>query len=263
MKLLQAVTLTDPAVISIVGAGGKTSLAFALARELARQKKKVLITTTTAMFHPGRNQNLKPGIPAQHFDRILIGSAQDLGSPLPRAGEIRVGGSAVRGSKIKGYEPEALSPVLDHPVFDAVLIEADGARMRPVKAPAPHEPVIPPQTRMVMGVIGLDCLGRALDDGIAHRPKRLAGLSGRKTGDPITPDLLTDLALAEQGIFKSAAQNMEKILILNKADTPELADQGLDIAKRITQKNPPIHACLVVSLKDSPNPVKYVWPGLE
>ena len=41
-------------VISFVGAGGKTSCMLELARSLAKQGKKVLVTTTTHMEHPVR-----------------------------------------------------------------------------------------------------------------------------------------------------------------------------------------------------------------
>ncbi|MCF8109113.1 MAG: hypothetical protein K9J81_08985, partial [Desulfohalobiaceae bacterium] len=39
-------------IISLVGAGGKTSLMFQLAREIAARKQRVLTTTTTRIFSP-------------------------------------------------------------------------------------------------------------------------------------------------------------------------------------------------------------------
>jgi probable selenium-dependent hydroxylase accessory protein YqeC len=48
-----------PSVVSLVGAGGKTSTLFWLARALAAGGQRVLVTTTTRMFPPepkyGRN----------------------------------------------------------------------------------------------------------------------------------------------------------------------------------------------------------------
>ena len=49
---METMRKTDFPVISFVGAGGKTSCMLELARNLAAQGKKVLVTTTTHMEHP-------------------------------------------------------------------------------------------------------------------------------------------------------------------------------------------------------------------
>ena len=60
--------------------------------------------------------------------------------------------------KISGPEKEILEKL---PGFcDLLLVEADGSRRRPLKVPAVHEPVIPSFADMVVGVIGLDCIGK-------------------------------------------------------------------------------------------------------
>ena len=41
---------------------------------------------------------------------------------------------------------------------DVMLIEADGAKHKPLKVPADWEPVIPEFADIVVSVIGLDCL---------------------------------------------------------------------------------------------------------
>ena len=42
--------------------------------------------------------------------------------------------------------------------------------MRPVKAPAAHEPVIPLEATLVVPVVGLDALEGPIDE-VAHRPE--------------------------------------------------------------------------------------------
>ena len=44
--------IPEHAVISVTGAGGKTSLMFGLAKELAAEGKKVAVTTTTHLLSP-------------------------------------------------------------------------------------------------------------------------------------------------------------------------------------------------------------------
>ena len=48
--------LADGGVVSLVGAGGKTSLMFRLARELTKAGGTVLTTTTTKIFEPTPDQ---------------------------------------------------------------------------------------------------------------------------------------------------------------------------------------------------------------
>ena len=51
-SLKEALDIHPKDVISIVGAGGKTTLMFALARELSNKKGMVITTTTTKIFPP-------------------------------------------------------------------------------------------------------------------------------------------------------------------------------------------------------------------
>lgn len=57
---------------------------------------------------------------------------------------------------MKGIHPSWIPALAQS--WDFVLVEADGSRRLPVKAPAVYEPVIPPGTDLVVGVIGLDAL---------------------------------------------------------------------------------------------------------
>lgn len=243
--LLKAVNPEGPCIISVVGGGGKTSFIFTLAREAAREGKSVLVTTTTAIFHPGRSE-------AQH--RISIGPAEDLAAS---PGEVLVAGAAhdEKTDKIRGYALDDLSALLNSRRFDLVLIEADGARMRPLKAPAGHEPVIVEQSDMVAGCIGLDSLDQPLDDPFVHRPERLSRLSGQPLGSPVTQQTLNRLVASDRGLFKSAGSHMKRILVLNKADTPELAAQAHRVGEKAVGTG---HAalCLVTALKNTDAPVQ-------
>ncbi|MCG8633118.1 MAG: putative selenium-dependent hydroxylase accessory protein YqeC [Desulfobacterales bacterium] len=259
MKLSRTINLNLTRVITVVGGGGKTSFIFTLAKEAAALGKSVLITTTTAMFNPEYFDSLSPesGGPAQPFDQIYIGPAEPLAARHREPGNILVAADAhnPKRKKLIGYTPEDLAAVLDSPGFDLILIEGDGARMRPVKAPAGHEPVIPPQTDMLVGCIGLDCLGRPLDETHVHRPGLLAEITGQAQGDPITEQTLVRLAESDQGLFKSSAKGMTGTIILNKADTPGRVQQGAAVAAQCRGKTR-AGLCLITSFMDAGNPVK-------
>ncbi len=257
MKLIQALTL--PRIITVVGGGGKTSFIFTLAKEAAALGKSVLITTTTAMFNPEyfESADNDSASPAQPFDQLFIGPAHSLCTRACEPGKILVAANDhnPKRKKLIGYSPEDLSPLLNSPQFDLILIEGDGARMRPVKAPADHEPVIPSQTQMVVGCIGLDCLGMPLDDTHVHRPELLADLARQAAGDPITEQTLVSLIESDQGLFKSAGKRMVRTIVLNKADTPELVQQGVTL-DACCLKNARADYCLVTSFTDAKHPVK-------
>ncbi len=148
------IRLPEHAVISIVGAGGKTSLIFAWARELAAAGKKVFITTTTHMYRPERME--EEGI------RIV---AQD---------------DPERPGKVMAPPSDVLDSLRE--TADVVLIEADGSRRMPLKWPAPWEPVIPDYTDFTVCVAGLSALGRRTAD-VVYRADELPDRLKRETVD--------------------------------------------------------------------------------
>lgn len=148
------IILPEHAVISIVGAGGKTSLIFAWARELAAAGKKVVITTTTHMYRPERME--EEGI------RIV---AQD---------------DPERPGKVMAPPSDVLDSLRE--TADVVLIEADGSRRMPLKWPAPWEPVVPDFTDFTVCVAGLSALGRKTSDAV-YRADELPDRLKRETVD--------------------------------------------------------------------------------
>ncbi len=132
------ISLPEHAVISVVGAGGKTSLIFSWARELAASGKNVVITTTTHMYRPDRME--EDGI------RMVVSDDPE------------------RPDKVKAPPAEVLDGLRD--TADVVLIEADGSRRMPLKWPADREPVIPDYTDFTVCVAGLSALGRKTSDAI-------------------------------------------------------------------------------------------------
>ena len=146
--------LPEHAVISVVGAGGKTSLIFAWAHELAAAGKNVVITTTTHMYRPERME--EDGI------RIVVSDDPE------------------RPDKVSAPPAEVLDSLRD--TADVVLIEADGSRRMPLKWPADREPVIPDYTDVTVCVAGLSALGRRTAD-VVYNAEGLPDVLKRETAD--------------------------------------------------------------------------------
>lgn len=161
------IRLPEHSVISVTGAGGKTSLIFAWAKELAASGKKVVITTTTHMA--------KYGGPLD--EGITIIADDDPGHP----------------GKVMSPGDDILEKLKDE--ADVVLIEADGSRRMPLKWPAPWEPVVPEYSDFTVCVAGLSALGRNTSEVIY----RAEDLPDRLKRDTVDVNLLHAMLSSREG----------------------------------------------------------------
>ena len=127
------------------------------------------------------------------------------------------------------------------------MIEADGSRQKPLKAPGEHEPPIPDFVQTVVVVVGLSALGKPLDAETVHRPEIFARLSGLQLGETITAAALTRVLTHPEGGLKNIPPAARRVALLNQADTPDLQAQADAIAKALL---PAYHSVVVASLKE-------------
>ena len=236
-------SLHKPAVISLVGGGGKTAAMFLLARELKELGKKVLVTTTTNIGVP------EPG----QCDIALLEGCTDLGqlATLPAGTIVCLGSGLLHGKicKVKSVEPAFIDELHASGWFDCILVEADGAKRKPIKAPADYEPVIPESTTLVIGVIGLDALGKEISEENIHRLELFCACTGKNPGELIDRQSIIELILAEKGLFKGAPPSSRKVVLLNKADNELLVSQGEQIAQELARLHATMHGCIVAALQ--------------
>jgi len=200
---------------ALVGSGGKTSAMFHLARAY---KSTVLVTTTT---HLSLEQT-------DLADRHLV-IREPTQLPTDRDAYeglivLITGDKLAEEPRVESVKDRVLEAVLD--LADKwqvpLLIEADGARRLPLKAPAAHEPPIPPFVNHVVVCAGLSGLEKPLSDNIVHRPKKFGNIAGIEPGEIITPSHLQRVLLSSQGGRKNIPHGARKIVLLNQADV--LAD---------------------------------------
>jgi len=197
-------------LISIVGGGGKTSIMMLLAKELKASGKRVLITTTTAIYVPGERS----------IDRLLLGKNSFkefifLSSPTDG---ITAAAKFSDGVKLKGFDPDFVDSISDLGIFDFIIVEADGSRGAPIKAPAENEPVIPRNTDRIIGMIGLDCVGEKVYSKYVHRSEQFCKITGCSAGDDVSPRMVSRLIKSDNGLFKGAPEGSKKYVFLNKAE---------------------------------------------
>lgn len=212
-------------MICFVGAGGKTSTMFHLSQELSKRGRKVLVTTTTAVYSPEKKL----------FDNIIISRQEDIGifDGIIGGGITVLGRTISSEGKLLGVNPKFLETIFLKGMFDFILIEGDGSKRRPVKAPAEHEPVIPSSTTKLVGLVGVDCIGKTVGEENVHRPEHFCRILGCREGDFIDIEMIGNLIIHNQGLFKSASEQCEKYLILNKVDIENGKKTAIDIAQQL------------------------------
>lgn len=220
--LVTAFKLFGSGIVSLVGAGGKTTLMFRLAGELADSGRRVLTTTTTKIFRPTPSQSslvLVSNDPAEILRQA---------DRCPADGFHMTAASAfdAKSEKLLGYRSEALSDFRKSGRFQWILVEADGAARKPLKAPAAHEPVIPADTAVLIAVIGLDAIGEALTDERVFRADLYARLTGLSIGQAVTVESVCTALLHPEGIMKGCPDRARKVVFLNKAETPDRLAAG-------------------------------------
>ncbi len=226
MNLAQALrTLpVNPITVAAVGAGGKTSALFRLARDWLSVPQGPAVVILTATSHLGEWQ-----IPLADYHLIAQTSA-DL-DHLPASGLTLVTGP-LDGTRTRPLDPEPLARLRAECAARGwpLLIEADGSRGHPLKAPANHEPPLPDFADLVLVVAGLTGLGRPLTDEFVHRPEIFSRLSRLPLGATVTPEALARVLTHSQGGLKNIPASTRKVALLNQADTPELQALGGKLA---------------------------------
>ena len=197
--LVEALGVEDAKLISICGAGGKTTLMFTLAKMFACQGDQVLITTTTKIAL-AEAEDTWPAIAANSAEEIIDLSRELI--PEQGGAVIATTGKAKDPIKLGGLSPEEIDRLKEKGTFDRILVEADGSRRLPLKAPASYEPVVPSSTDTFIAVAGLNGLGKPLGENTLFRPEIWAEITGSKLGDPITPETLATAVTHKQGLTK-------------------------------------------------------------
>lgn len=176
---ISALLGVEQGVTALIGGGGKTTLMYTLAEEL-RHLGTVIVTTSTHIQRP------------EQYPVLLSGGAAAVAAALAAHGVVCVAGETSEG---KLCAP-ALSFETLAGLADFVLVEADGSKRLPLKAHAPHEPVIPACARQTVCVVGADGFGRPIRQA-CHRPERYAALCGAAEDDVVTPALEAAVLHAE------------------------------------------------------------------
>ena len=220
---------------------------FRLADELVASGGKVIITTTTkisaaqiklAPIHVTSLEQLSQAI--QSYSRVLFTGGIDpvtqKTQPLPQ-------------SLISNLQPLITNYHL--------LIEADGSKQLPFKAPADHEPVIPDIVTHVVNVVGIDAIGKPLTDEFVHRPEIIARLAETRVGTIINSEIIAKVLMHPQGGMKNIPSNARVSVLINKVESDEQLKAAREIADRTLRVFKTLR--VLIGAVNQNDPIKEVW----
>ncbi|MBI5606196.1 MAG: putative selenium-dependent hydroxylase accessory protein YqeC [Deltaproteobacteria bacterium] len=224
--LVRNLALGDKELITLVGAGGKTTLMYALAKELLSRNFKIVTTTSTKIYPPEPAQS-----PA-----LILGGVEcfpEIEKALNRYGHITWAAGRAAGNKLAGVSLPALSALWSSGRVDFLIVEADGSAQRPVKAPNAHEPVVPEETTLFLSVVGLSALNKPLNKEYAFRPEIISRLTGIPLNASMTMEGIARLMVHPEGGLKGCSPGMRVVIILNQVDLEPEPGVGERLAEKI------------------------------
>lgn len=223
-SLLHVLELPDRPhlVISLVGAGGKTSTMYQLADELAAEGKRVIVTTSTHIFCPEDRQ-------------VVLTDRAEAVIPFLSPGQVVIAGQPAPEHKLRGLPPQELKRLAAE--ADVLLIEADGAKCLPLKVPRDGEPVLIEETHVVIACAGLDSIGQTFEKACFRYGTDGSWVrgAGAERTDVIAPCDVARILTDERG-FRKGVGDREYRIVLNKADDEECKTKAAEVIRLIRKK---------------------------
>lgn len=221
MKQLVECLGIKPGITTFIGAGGKTSAIFQVARELKARNKRVVVSTTTKMYYPNKEQS----------QVVLIApSEEEIARNIEEVGAVVIAGGHEAG-KITGISEELLQVVVQY--ADYILIEGDGSKRLPLKVPAVHEPVIPATSKKVVIVVGLASFNQPLE-AVCFRVEKAMALLGIASHERVNEETLRHLITSPKAL-QQGIDDKEQVLLLNQVDkikNEETLDHIIKVIKK-------------------------------
>lgn len=220
MELSKIVEKNKHEVITVVGAGGKTSFINFLANYY-RNDLKVLLTTTTKIYIPQK----------KYYDSIfMLNENKEI--RLEQKPSITICGKYINDEKkIVGLDFDELENL--EPKFDLTLIEGDGSKRKKLKGWSETEPVVYEKTTKTVGILDITSCNLEINDKNIHRLnefKKITAIKNKK----VTINNLKDVVLNENGLFKNSIG--KKILFINKVEDNYYEDLTMQLIKEIKKE---------------------------
>ena len=221
MDIADALAAND-GLVCVTGAGGKKTTLYALANRIERAV--VTATVRIPIFDP-------------HVAEVVV--TDEPAAALGGRTEWPVGlvPERERQDRYRGYATERVSALAGSDAADVVLVKADGARTRWLKAPNEREPQLPDAVDTVIPIASARVVGEPLDDERVHRPERVGEITGRERGEQITAGDVAAVLASDRGGLRDVPSGATAIPLINMVDDATLESVGREIAAEILARS--------------------------
>jgi molybdenum cofactor cytidylyltransferase len=250
MRLREVLGVRRGDVVSFVGAGGKTSALVRLGQELATDGWRVLATTTTRISET--ELSLFPF--TQRWNPKLLRGSRELEALLDTHRFIFLY-KGIQDEKAVGISGKMVSRLVDEMNADVLLVEADGSRRLPLKAPYDHEPALPVDSTLVVPIAGLEILGQPLNQDFVYNPQGIIDRYGFPYGGIIQPAWIAQVVRDEELGLKKTPPTARVIALLNQSPQAGLIRARGRRAAQMILRNPRVDSVAIGSVKAYPEPI--------
>ena len=247
MKLIQALRLGLCPRLALVGSGGKTTALFHIGRELLENNSGITSLPSPVLLAATTHMSVEQlEMADQHF---VLESAIDIAKLKIDhfQGLVLLTGPLLDDKRAAGLAMPIMNGLVslaDEYQFP-FLVEADGSRQKPLKAPSENEPVIPGWVDSVVVVSGISGVGKVLSSRWVHRPERFSMLASVNLGDRITPEAVGRVLCNPLGGLKNIPGETRRIVLLNQAES---AVRQATAYRLVDYLLPEFHAVVIAAL---------------
>lgn len=222
MGIKEFIGIKDREVISIVGAGGKTSLMYAIGKELGYEK--VLLSTTTKVLPPKDGDVDFYGI-GQGFYLDIINTMEK--------GSFLFSKSLTKEGKLDSVCEKDIVRFKED--FNYIILESDGSKRKPLKGWKDNEPVVSKETTITIGVLDITVINKVINEDLVHRLTEFLKISHSKEEEILNLKHIVNMIFNEKGLFKDSKGR--KILFINKVEREEDFENTNEIIEKIIERN--------------------------
>ncbi|RQG86167.1 putative selenium-dependent hydroxylase accessory protein YqeC [Natrarchaeobius halalkaliphilus] len=241
MDVLEALC-AESGLVAVVGAGGKKTTLYTLAERAAREGHRSVVTATVRI-----------PIFDSAVERVAI--TEEPLETLERSERWPVGvvPEREREDRYLGYDPSVIDELAAADTAGPILVKADGARTRDLKAPDEHEPQLPRTVETVVPIASVQVVGAPLTADLVHRPERVAAITGRELGAPIRATDVARVLASDRGGLSAVPEDATVVALLNKVDDSDDRAVGTEIASDLLDRTDRVsHVVLARMIDDDP-----------
>jgi molybdenum cofactor cytidylyltransferase len=229
MNLAEALDLRAGEMVSLIGAGGKTTTLFRLAKELRDDTGKILVTTTTKIFKPA-----KP-----HVDRLFL--IEDVNAFLSATAQIQApvivgaGHNVDDEGQLVGLPMAWLDLLAQSAQFDSILVEADSAKSTLFKVPSEIAPPVPKGCDLTVWIMAIKAVGKPISSDWVDGAEKAISILGVPAEAPLTKERIIQLVQHPLGCLKGIPPGSRRVALLNQAESREEIETAKDLARSLVR----------------------------